>query len=438
MKERRNFLRNLSGIASSLFATQSFAEQKYPSINSYSEPLQMLKVANSELPKPIPFKLHVADQSLKDLKSRLGMTRLPDQSPDQSLSNNWMYGTNLSWMKKLLSYWSSEFDWRMQEAKLNEFDQFKVNLHGINLHYIHVKGKGPNPIPLLLSHGWPGSVYEFMKIIPRLTDPVRFGGRAEDSFTVIAPSLPGYGLSFEQNQPRFSVEQIAACFKDLMTKVLGYDKFVAQGGDWGSVITTRLGEAYPEHVLAIHITLLSIRRDHASLLTRPLSVEEQNYSKELALFVKEETGYQAIQGTRPQTLAYALNDSPAGLAAWIVEKFYMWSDCDGDLESIFTLDELLADISLYWFTGTIGSSFWPYYARSHGGYQIPANGIKVPMGYAQFPKEIYKPPRSFAEAYFTNIIRWTEHKKGGHFSAMEQPEVLSEEIRKTFNFLRTV
>lgn len=438
MKERRNFFRNLGGIASSLFVAESFAESKTLTANFSGETVYKKYVANTQSAKPISFKLHVTEQALKDLKMRLSLTRFPDQAPDQSNANSWIYGTNLSWMKRLVSHWASGFDWRAHEAKLNEFDQFKVNLHGINLHYIHVKGKGPNPIPLLLSHGWPGSVYEFMKIIPRLTDPVSFGGRAEDSFTVIAPSLPGYGLSFEPNQPRFSVEQIADCFKDLMTQVLGHDKFVAQGGDWGSLITSRLGEAYPEHVLGIHVTLFAIRRDHANLLSRPLSVQEQTYVKELALFVKEETGYQSIQGTKPQTLAYALSDSPAGLAAWITEKFYTWSDCDGDLETIYTLDELLANISLYWFTGAIGSSFWPYYARFHGGWQIPANGVKVPTGYAQFPKEIYKPPRSFAEAYFTNIIRWTEHKKGGHFSAMEQAEVLADEIRKTFNFLRLV
>ena len=223
MKERRNFFRNLGGIASSLFVAESFAESKTLTANFSGETVYKKYVANTHSAKPISFKLHVTEQALKDLKMRLSLTRFPDQAPDQSNANSWIYGTNLSWMKRLVSHWASGFDWRAHEAKLNEFDQFKVNLHGINLHYIHVKGKGPNPIPLLLSHGWPGSVYEFMKIIPRLTDPVSFGGRAEDSFTVIAPSLPGYGLSFEPNQPRFSVEQIADCFKDLMTQVLGHD-----------------------------------------------------------------------------------------------------------------------------------------------------------------------------------------------------------------------
>ena len=338
------------------------------------------------------------------------------------------------YLKDLVQYWLSEFDWRAQEARLNKFPQFKVPLHGIDLHYLHVTGTGPNPYPLLLSHGWPTSVFDFLELIPRLTDPARFGGDAADAFTVVVPSLPGYGLSFAPGQPRFSVEMITDCLADLMTNVLGYERFAAQGGDWGAVITSRLGATYAETLLGIHVTSLTVRRD-LSALPNP-TPEEAVYLRELEIWLKEGTGYQWIQGTRPQTLAFGLNDSPTGLAAWIVDKFRAWSDCSGDIERAFTKDELLANISLYWFTGAIGSSFWPYYARLHGPWPIPESGVTVPMGYAAFPREILSPPRSVAEKVYTDIRRWTIMPKGGHFAAMEQPDALAHEIIEHFRALR--
>jgi pimeloyl-ACP methyl ester carboxylesterase len=244
-----------------------------------------------------------------------------------------------------------------------------VALHGIQLHYLHVPGQGPSPCPLLLLHGWPGSVFEFFELIPRLCDPARFGGDAADAFTVIAPSLPGYALSFAPGQPRFGVKAIADCLSDLMVEVLGYRHFGAQGGDWGSFIASRLAYAHRDHVLGIHLNMMPLRRDPASV-SDP-TPEERIYLDAVAAWLKEETGYQWIQGTRPQTLAFALTDSPAGLAAWFVEKFRAWSDCGGDLESVFTKDQLLANLGLYWFTGAINASFWPYYARMHGPWPIP-------------------------------------------------------------------
>jgi microsomal epoxide hydrolase len=242
-------------------------------------------------------------------------------------------------------------------------------------------------------------------------------------------------LSFKPGQPRFSVEAIADGFASLMRDVLGYERYAAQGGDWGSFVTSRLGYAYPESLVGIHLNLMPLRRDPA-MVTDP-SPEERRYLDELTVFLKEETGYQWIQGTRPQTLAFALTDSPAGLAAWIVEKFRAWSDCGGDLESVFTRDELLSNISLYWFTGAIGSSFWPYYARMHGPWPIPdGETIDVPTGYAAFPREILRPPRSLAERTYTDLRRWSVMPKGGHFAAMEQPEVLAEELRAFFRPLR--
>jgi microsomal epoxide hydrolase len=337
-------------------------------------------------------------------------------------------------MQELIEYWGERFDWRIQEAKLNSFRQFKVPLARIQLHYIHEEGKGPKPLPLLLSHGWPGSILEFHKIIPMLTDPSRFGGDPADAFTVVAPSLPGYTLSFQPNQPRFSIEQVADCFASLMTDVLGFKRFFAQGGDWGAFVASRLGYAYPERVAGIHLNLLAVHRDPATL---PNSTpEEKVYLDQMKQWLKEETGYQWIHGTKPQTLAFGLADSPVGLAAWIIEKFRSWSDCRGDVESVFTKDELLTNIMLYWVTGAIGSSFWPYYARMHGPWPIPEGGrINVPTGYVEFPKEMLRPPRSVAERMY-NIQRWTKMDRGGHFAALEQPEVLVREIRAFFKPLR--
>ena len=382
-------------------------------------------------PQPVPFSLHFPDAALADLRERLARTRFPDQAPDAP----WAYGTDVGYLRELVDYWRDRFDWRAEEARLNAFPQFKVALHDIDVHFLKVEGHGPKPLPLLLSHGWPGSVFEFMEILPMLTDPARFGGDPADAFTVIAPSLPGYGLSFTPNQPRFSLERIADCFAELMTGVLGYEKFAAQGGDWGSFVTSRLGFAHPEKLVGIHVNLLSVRRD-PKLIENP-TAEERVYLDQLNHFLKEETGYQWIQGTKPQTLAFGLSDSPAGLAAWIIEKFRTWSDCHGDLESVFTKDQLLADITLYWLTGAIGSTFWPYYARMHGPWPIPdGRTVDVPMGYCQFPTEILRPPRSVASRLYTDIRRWSVMEKGGHFAAMEQPAALAEEVRAFFRPLR--
>jgi len=381
--------------------------------------------------RPEPFTLSVDDAAIRDLDKRLALTRFPDQAPGVA----WAYGADVDYMRALVGYWRGGFDWRAAEARLNAFPQFKVPLADIDLHFLHVEGEGPNPQPLLLLHGWPGSVFEFLEIIPRLTAPGRFGGDPADAFTVVAPSLPGFGLSFTPGQRRFGVEAMADCVAELMTDVLGYRTFAAQGGDWGSFIVSRLGYAYPDRVSGIHINLMPLRRD-PKIVADP-NDEERAYLDELAVFLKEETGYQWIQGTKPQTLAFALTDSPAGLAAWIVEKFYTWSDCGGDLESVFSKDEMLANIGLYWFTGAIGSSFCPHYARMLGPWPIPDGAtIDVPTGYAAFPREILRPPRSLAERTYTDIRRWTPMQRGGHFAAMEQPEALAGEITAFFRGLR--
>ena len=383
---------------------------------------------------PLPFHLAVPDADLSDLRERLARTRLPETPPLAP----WLTGTDPAFMREVIAHWRERFDWRAHEARLNAFPQFKVRLSGIDLHYLHVPGVrasgAPEPLPLLLSHGWPGSVFEFLDLIPKLTDPARFGGDPTDAFTVVVPSLPGYGLSFAPGQPRFAVDDMARTFHALMTDVLGHARYGAQGGDWGSFITSILGAEHPEAVVGIHLNLMPVRRD-PSVVTNP-TPEERRWLDELALFLKEETGYQWIQGTRPQTLAFGLSDSPAGLAAWILEKFQRWTDCEGDPRRAVPLDTMLANISMYWFTGAIGSSFWPYYARMHGPWPIRDGSIQVPTGYLQFPREILRPPRSIAERVYTDIRRWTQAPRGGHFAALEQPDLLVEEVRAFFRPLR--
>ena len=377
-----------------------------------------------------PFTFDVADAAIADLKTRLALTRFPDAAPGEP----WAFGSSVAYVRDLVAYWKDDFDWRMEEAALNVFPQFKVPLHDIDMHYLHAPGVGPNPYPLLLMHGWPGSVYEFIDIIPRLTDPARFGGDPRDAFTVIAPSLPGYGLSFKPGQKRFILQDIAACLHDLMTDVLGFRQFAVQGGDWGAGVASIIGQQYPSSVCGIHVNLLFAPRDPTASGT---TAEEQRYFEILRHWLKEETGYQQIQGTKPQTLAFAMTDSPAGLAAWIAEKFRSWSDCDGVPENAISRDRMLANISLYWFTGAIGSSFWPYYGRLHSNWPLsPSQPVTVPTGYAAFPKEIIVPPRSIAERTYTNIQRWTVMRKGGHFAAMEQPAALAAEIQQFFRELR--
>ncbi len=378
-----------------------------------------------------PFRLAVPESVLQDLSERLRRVRLPDEPPLAP----WSTGTSVVYLKQLLDYWRDGFDWRAQEARLNAFRQFTVPLAGIEVHFIHEPGRGPQPMPLLLSHGWPGSVMEFYKLIPMLTDPARFGGDPRDAFTVVAPSLPGYGFSFAPGQRRFGVEQIAEVFAALMTEVLGYERFGAQGGDWGAFIASRLGFAFAERLIGIHLNFLAVRRDPKMAVAS--TAEEKAFLDQLTLFLKEETGYQWIQGTKPTTLAFALTDSPAGLAAWMVEKFRTWTDCDGNPERALTREEMLTGIMLYWVTGAIGSSFWPYYARMHGPWPIPEGAtVEVPTGYVEFPREILRPPRSVAERLYTDIRRWTVMPKGGHFAALEQPEALSKEIRAFFRPLR--
>ncbi len=383
-----------------------------------------------------PFRIQVPDAVLADLKERLGRTRWPDQIA----GTGWDYGTDMAYLKELVDYWRDGFDWRKQEGYLNQFPQFRMQVDGVDLHFVHVRGKGPNPAPLLLSHGWPGSFFEMHKVIGPLSDPAAHGGDPADAFDVVVPSLPGYGFSGPTRERGVGPARIAQLFHGLMTAELGYQRFGAQGGDWGSIISTTMARLYPQSLNGVHLNMLSGRLPP---LESPTD-EEKALAEKQAAFGQEETGYQRIQGTRPQTLAYGLNDSPAGLAAWIVEKWRAWSDCEGDVEKRFTKDEILTNVTIYWVTGTINSSTRLYYEASLGGQRPPSGAApspappmaaRVPTAVADFPREIYRASRRQAEGAF-NLTQWTQMPSGGHFAAMEEPRLLVEDIRKFFRTLR--
>ena len=368
---------------------------------------------------PKPFTLLIPDAAIAELRERLARTRWPDEPPLPP----WSTGTSVAYLRELIDYWRTGFDWRVWEANLNSFPQFTIPIRGIDLHFIRVPSRRPDAMPLLISHGWPGSVFEFHKILPLLAE----------HFTVIAPSLPGYTLSFKPGQQRFGITEIADLYAELMD-TLGYPRYGVQGGDWGGFLASVMGLRFPQRLTGIHLNLLAVRRDPKTLENPNAQVKI--YLDQLNNFLKEEIGYQWIQGTRPQTLAFGLTDSPAGLAAWIVEKFFAWTDNRGSPEDAVSRDEMLANISLYWFTGAIGSSFWPYYARMHGPWPIPeGETVTAPTGYAEFPKEVLSPPRSLAEKTYSNIRRWTRMPKGGHFAALEQPEALAREVIAFFDDL---
>lgn len=382
------------------------------------------------------FTIAIPDDQLTDLKDRLNRTKWPDELKH----SDWDFGTDLSYLRSLTGYWQNEYDWRRHETKLNAFAQFKTNIHGLDIHYIHERGRGPRPLPILLTHGWPDSFLRFEKIISLLTDPASHGGNANDSFDVIIPSIPGFGFSqaFEDDENLFSIHNI---WTKLMTEVLGYDHFVAHGGDWGSLITEHLARSHSKVVKAIHLTDVPFL--HAFQKPDDLSAAEQKYFDEMNKWQMTENAYAMLQGTRPQTLSTALNDSPVGLAAWMVEKFQTMSDHRGDIENSFTKDELLTNISLYWFTETINSSFQPYFDIVNAGpltwigekLKEWTGSSNVPAAFAWFPKENSHPPREWAERFF-NVHRWTEMKRGGHFAAAEQPQLLTEDLREFFRQFR--
>ena len=382
----------------------------------------------------VPFEIHIPDADIADLKARLANARLPAQIP----GTGWEYGTNATYLKELVDYWLNDFDWRAQEAELNEFAQFKTNIDGLPIHFIHVRAENPDAMPLLITHGWPGSFVEFRKIIGPLTHPELYGGNAEDAFHVVIPSLPGFGFSGEPQERGYNPERMAHVLAALMQR-LGYDHYGAQGGDWGAIINRVHAARYPERMIGLHSNFVLASPPEDPAIRAAVSVEEKQARDARAAFMLNEVGYQQIQGTKPQSLGVALNDSPAGLAAWIVEKFHGWSDIDqqsvNGLDAKFTKDEILTDISVYWFTASITASTRIYYENRNFPASEPTGYVTVPTAGAIFPAEIYITPRLWAEASY-NIVRWTPMPRGGHFAAMEEPELLLEDVRAFFRSLR--
>jgi pimeloyl-ACP methyl ester carboxylesterase len=375
------------------------------------------------------FEIHVDDSVLEDLRSRLAGTRFPDHIED----TGWECGVPIGYVRELVDYWRDTYDWRAQEERLNQFAHFRTRIDGQWIHFIEARSRHPDAFPLLLMHGWPGSVVEFLDVIPRLTDPEAYGGRGADAFHVVAPSLPGYGFSEPTRTPGWDVERIARAFIELMGR-LHHARYGAQGGDWGAQIATRLGSFDPEHCVAVHLNMPIASRPKTP---DPLTEDERAGLAAMARFQREETGYALEQATKPHTLGMALNDSPAGLLAWIIEKFRTWSDCGGHPENSYTRDQLITNVMLYWVTQTITSSVRLYWeSRRSGSWEKAADFVAVPTGVARYPKEeVLCFPRSWVERQY-NVKHWVVMPRGGHFAAMEQPAVFVEDLRDFFRSVR--
>ncbi|MBJ20179.1 MAG: epoxide hydrolase [bacterium] len=384
-----------------------------------------MTVANAAVVEP--FEIAVSDESLDDLRSRLARTRWPDAVEDAG----WDYGTDLEYARELCDYWRGPFDWRAQEEALNALPQYRADIDGLGIHFVHVKGEGPNPIPLVLTHGWPSSFCEMRKVIGPLSNPAAYGGDPADAFDVVAPSLPGYGFSDAPRERGCDTNRIADIWVQLMVDVLGYERFGAQGGDWGAAVNAGLGTRHAERLIGLHYNMLTPPIDEATL-----TLDERIWWEEVKAYRAQEWGYVQLQSTKPQSLAFGLADSPSGLAAWIIEKWRRWSDCAGDIESVYTKDELLTNIMIYWITNSISSSLRLYF-ESFGPMTGPPaySGVDVPTGVAAF-NEVNRPPRALCEPHF-DLRRFTVMDRGGHFPAMENPDGLIDEVRAFFRPLRT-
>ncbi|MBC7483149.1 MAG: epoxide hydrolase [Rhizobacter sp.] len=375
----------------------------------------------------LPFKIAITDAVLADLQARLRNTRWPEAE----LVSDWSQGAPRAWIEDICRYWADGYDWRVREALLNRFAQFTTDIDGLPIHFLHVRSPHADAMPLLLTHGWPGSFVEFHKVLAPLTDPTAHGGSAGDAFHVVCPSLPGFGFSGKPSATGWSVDRIAAAWAVLMDR-LGYPRYGAHGGDWGSAVTTALGAQDAAHCAGIHITLAMQSRPQVAGDPTP---EEARALRGAVQYAEVGAGYAQLQATRPQTLGYGLTDSPAGQAAWILEKFQAWTDCDGQPENIFSRDELLDNLMVYWVTASAASSARLYW-ESFGKGRRALHRVDIPTGVAVFPKEIVTPVRRWMEAQYTDIRHWSEIPRGGHFAAFEQPELFVEELRAYFRTLR--
>ncbi|MBM3777317.1 MAG: epoxide hydrolase 1 [Acidimicrobiia bacterium] len=377
----------------------------------------------------IPFTIQVGDDVLADLKARLARTRFPDEIADAG----WGYGTSLTYLKELVAYWKDRFDWRAAERRLNAFDQFTTDIDGLRVHFVHQRSPHANAMPIVITHGWPGSFFEFVKVIGPLTDPAAHGGNPADAFHVVALSIPGYGFSERPSRRGYHPERMAEVVAKLMAR-LGYTRYAVQGGDWGAIISRLVALRDAPHVIGLHLNMCTAPPPPGPDPDAGVPPEELARTRAKQAYMVGERGYGQIQGTRPQTLGYGLNDSPAGLAAWIVEKLRSWSDSNGDVETRFSKDDILTNVTIYWVTETITSSARLYY-ESQQAAAADTRRVEVPTACAAFPGEVVLPPRKYVEARY-NLQRWTEMPRGGHFAAFEEPELFVEDVRAFFRTLR--
>jgi len=373
-----------------------------------------------------PFSIEASDAEIEDLRGRLAATRWPDAET----VDDWSQGIPLAYLQEVCAYWGEKYDWRAREAKLNQFAQFRTDVGGLGIHFVHVRSAEADALPLVITHGWPGSVVEFQKVIGPLTDPVAHGGNASDAFHVVCPSMPGYGFSDKPKETGWGVDRIADTWAALMAK-LGYDRYVAQGGDWGAMVTNQIGLRDTDHCAGIHLNMPIAAPDPETM--NDLTPLEQRALASMQHYQDHDSGYSKQQSTRPQSLGYGLVDSPTGQAAWILEKFWSWMDCDGHPENVLSRDELLDNVMLYWLPATGASSARLYWESFNSPSFDP---VTVPTGCSIFPKEIFQCSRRWAEKKFTNLVHWNELEAGGHFAAFEKPEIYVDEVRTCFRHVR--
>jgi pimeloyl-ACP methyl ester carboxylesterase len=373
-----------------------------------------------------PFQISASDEELDDLTRRLRATRWPDPEP----VDDWSQGIPLAYVQEVCAYWAEKYDWRAREARLNGFPQFRAVANGLGIHFAHLRSPEPDALPLVISHGWPGSIVEFHKVMGPLADPVAHGGEARDAFHVVCPSLPGYGFSDKPTTPGWGVEKIADAWAALMDR-LGYGRYAAQGGDWGAMVTNQIALRDTEHCIGIHLNMPIVAPDPETM--SDLSEREQAALASIQHYQEWDSGYSKEQSTRPQTVGYGLVDSPAGQAAWILEKFWAWTDCDGHPENVLTRDELLDNVMFYWLPRTAASSARLYWES----FNSPSfEQVRIPTGCSIYPKEIFRCSRRWAEKKFTKLVHWNELDRGGHFAAFERPEVFVDEVRACFRHVR--
>ncbi|CAF3303794.1 unnamed protein product [Rotaria sp. Silwood2] len=375
-----------------------------------------------------PFHINIPQSALDDLKHRLDLTRWPERET----VSDWKQGVPLVKAQALINCWRLQYDWRRCENRINKLPNFRTTIDGIGIHFIHVKSKHANALPIILTHGWPGSFIEFLRIIPLLTDPTAYGGKADDAFHVVIPSLPGYGFSDKPTETEWNTVRIAKAWMVLMER-LGYKNWVAQGGDWGADVTTILGYMRPQGLLGIHLNLQFVFPEKVPDNPSP---DEQRAIEDANYYLSDGWGFFQEQGTRPQTIGYGLCDSPVALATWIYEKFHEWTDNKGDPEDALGIDDMLDNITLYWLTNTGTSSARLFWERRAIGISLSGPELDLPVAASVFPYEVFRAPKSWAQKKYSNLIYWNELEKGGHFAAFEQPELFTKELRAAFRTLR--